>query len=378
MDSTRNPQHALTFRKEDVSYIMNRWKVGESCSVIGVGSVGKSNLLHHLANTNVQQHYLDLEQPESFKAIIIDPNMLGALPAPDKNSDAVRCWAGYELMMHRLFMAFYPFDVLGNEEAQEFYDTYQALQDGMNPLYAYMGVRYFELGLDFFLRRGIRIVFMFDEFEKMLEGLPIQFFLNLRGLRDANKRQLSYLTFTRTPLSAIVDKLGFPTQTIEPFIELFTDNTYYIGPYNDADAAEMIEVLLHRHQKRYDEAAIRFLKWATGCNAGLLRATFRLLDSVGRLDVPVTQDDEFIRPLVIRRPIRLECQTMWQSLTDVEMTVLKAVSGHITYDIDSKTEQGVAMLVQKQLLRVDKAHNTLHIQPPLFRLYVNQQLFDED
>ncbi len=101
----------------------------------------------------------------------------------------MRCWAGYELLMHRLFLAFYPFDMLPENEANRFYETYLALQNGTNPLYAYMALRYFEVGLQFFLRQGYKIVFMFDEFEEMLKQLPVKFFQTLRGIRDANKRQ---------------------------------------------------------------------------------------------------------------------------------------------------------------------------------------------
>ena len=104
-----------------------------------------------------------------------------------------------------------------------------------NPLYAYMGIRYLELGLQFFLRKGIQIVFMFDEFEEMLDQMPVKFFHTLRGLRDNNKQSLSYLTFTRAPLTTLIERKGLDMLKYEPFIELFTDNVYYVGPYNEKD-----------------------------------------------------------------------------------------------------------------------------------------------
>jgi hypothetical protein len=370
MDASRFRQQPLDFRKEEVSYVMQRWRAGDSCSLVGVGSVGKSNLLQHLANPEVQRSYIDLSQTDEFKAIIIDPNMFGPLPKSGENADQVRCWAGYELMMHRLFMAFYPFEVLGKDDAQRFYDVYQALQDGTNPLYAYMGLRYFELGLDFFMRRGIRIVFMFDEFEDMLKNLPPRFFQTLRGLRDANKRQLSYLTFTRAPLMTLVERFELPALELEPFAELFTDSVYYVGPYNEPDAQRMVENLMSRNEKKYSEEALRFLLWASGRYAGLLRSGFRVLDALGPLDAASMMNDETAHKLALRRPVRMECQTIWLSLTAVERTVLKAVARLIPYNIDPETEQGVALLVQKRLLRVDKTRQTLHIEPPVFRAYV--------
>lgn len=371
MDNSRSRKQPMDFRKEEVGYVMQRWRAADSCALIGVGSVGKSNLLQHLADDDVQQNYLNTTNHDEFKAIIIDPNLLVPLPQGGADSEAIRCWAGYELLMHRLFMAFYPFEVLGRDDAQRFYETYQALQDGTNPLYAYMGLRYFELGLDFFMRRGIRIVFMFDEFEEMLKNLPVRFFQTLRGLRDANKRQLSYLTFTRAPLNTLIERFDLPALEMEPFTELFTDANLYVGPYNETDARRMMDNLMGRNQKNYSEDTIRFLTWATGSYAGLLRSGFRLLDAVGPIDSNSMMNDETLRKLALRRPIRMECKTLWSSLTPIEQEVLKAVARLTEYRTTADTEQAVAMLVQKRLLRVDKARNTLHIEPPVFRIFVS-------
>lgn len=364
----RTRKQPLDFRKEEVAYVMQRWRAADSCSLIGVGSVGKSNLLQHLANAEVQKAYMNIAGAHEFKAIIIDPNLLGPLNTID--NDQVRCWAGYELMMHRMFMAFYPFEMLSAEDARDFFSTYEALQNGSNPLYAYMGLRYFELGLDFFMRRGVRIVFMFDEFEEMFRQMPVKFFQTLRGLRDINKRQLSYLTFTRAPLMSLVDQMELPLLDIEPFVELFNDSVYYVGPYNEIDARRMIDNLSGRNQKALTEHAVSFLMWATGNYAGLLRSGFRLLDALGTITSSATMNDELVRQLAARRPIRTECSTLWKSLTSAEQYVLKAVARLVEYNANTETEQAVALLVQKRLLRVDKLQQTLHIEPPVFRAFV--------
>jgi hypothetical protein len=233
-----------------------------------------------------------------------------------------------------------------------------------------MGLRYFELGLDFFMRRGIRIVFMFDEFEDMLKHLPVKFFQTLRGLRDTNKRQLSYLTFTRASLPVLIEQYGLSLMELEPFIELFTDNICYVGPYNEADARQMIENLIGRNQRQLSDQSINFLLWSTGSYAGLIRAGFRLLDMVEPIDSNSMMNDEVLRKMILRRPMRTECKTIWTSLTPAEQHVLKAVSGLIEYTSNAETEQAVAMLVQKHLLRVEKATQMLHIEPPVFRVYI--------
>ncbi len=364
MNPTR--QYDIDFRKEEVELIMKHIGGATSCSLVGIGSVGKSNLLQHLSDPNVHAHYLG-EAGKKLKTIIIDANMLGPLPADA--DDAMRCWAGYELMMHRLFLAFYPFDMLSENEGNRFYETYLALQNGTNPLYTYMALRYFEVGLQFFMRQGYKIAFLFDEFDEMLRVLPIKFYQTLRGIRDANKRNLVYLTFTRSPLPTLIERFEISALDIEPFAELFNDNVYYVGPYNDKDARKMLDELASRRQKSYPDAVKEMLLDATGRYAGLLRAGFASLEDLGNL-AQIDTTDALAEALAARNAVRNECKTIWTSLNRSEQYVLKAVARLTPYNVSAETEQAVTMLVQKRLLRLDKNQQHLDIQPPVFRVFV--------
>lgn len=376
MKPSRTRMQPLDYRQEEVGRIMERWRASESCSLVGVGSVGKSNLMQHLANPRVQQEYMKETNVDNFKAIIIDPSMLG--PLPSKNDEQIACWVGYELMMHRLFLAFHQSELLNEREMTRFVEIYETLQDGSNPLYAYMGLRYFELGLDVLMNKGIQIVFMFDEFEEMLRNLPIKFFLTLRGLRDANKKQLSYLTFTRTPLPVVIEKEGIDPQKIEEFAELFTDNVFYIGPYNDKDAHRMFDDLAQRNNKHYDEYVKNFLIWATGGFAGLLRSSFRMLESLPNLnlsEVMTAGGMSLAEQLAIKQPVRTECKTIWGSLSDSERYVLKAAAGTLNsaFQRDAKTDRAAEYLVRKKLLlRNLNSDNQMEIHPPVFHFFVTR------
>jgi hypothetical protein len=374
MANSRTRIQPMEFRQQEVGYVMERWRAADSCSLVGVGSVGKSNLLQHLSEPTVQSFYMkDVAGGKSFKSIIIDPSMLGPLPGTALDNEPIRCWAGYELMMHRLFLAFYPFDnFLEPDDIRVFYETYQALQDGTNPLYAYMGLRYFELGLELFMKRGIQIVFMFDEFEEMLKQLPVKFFLTLRGLRDANKKQLSYLTFTRSPLPDVTERLNIDSLEIEPFLELFTDNVVFVGPYNENDARNMLQDLVKRNNKKYDAYTLDFLLWATGRYAGLMRSGFRSLDLIGSLEpnTVMTMSDQIVRDLAAKRPVRMECETIWKSLTHKEQVLLRefaSVKPNVDPN-DPDTQQVFAVLQQKKLLSVQG--NRVVIEPPLFYTFI--------
>jgi hypothetical protein len=368
---SRPRSHSPEFRREETTYVMQRWRAGDSCSLVGVGSAGKSNLLQHLSNPDTAAHFLGQDAANTMKVINIDPNLMAALPDTGTNLDQIKCWAAYELMMHRLYLDFFPFDMLTEGEAEQFYNIYLALQNGSNPLYAYMGLRYLELGLEIFLRHGIRIVFMFDEFEEMLKHLPSKFFQNLRGLRDANKRQLSYMTFTRSPLPVLIEEHQLPMLEIEPFFELFTDHILYVGPYNEHDGMDMVQTLMSRNQKNYPDATVRFLLWATGRYAGLIRAAFRVIEQIGTIDGSSMLNDETARRLASKRPVKEECRTIWTSLSSAEHYALKAAARLIPFTANEESEQAVNSLVQKKLIVVDRVSNSLQIEPPVFRAYIS-------
>lgn len=355
-------KQSTSFRQRETEYVMRAWAASESCNLVGVGSVGKSNFLQHLADPDTRQNY-GLTSLR-ITTIILDPYLLGPLPeTPDKQ---FRVWAAYELMMHRLYMAFYPFKEFG-EEASLFYEAYQALQDGTNPLFAYMGIRYFELGLQFLLKKDHRLIFMFDEFDAWLRLMPPALFQGLRGLRDNYKSQLMYLTFTRKPLLDVIDDLSLNRQELEPFYELFTDNTFYIGPYADQDAQDMLSRLEQRNQLQLPEHVKHFLLTVSGNHAGLLRAAFKSRELVQNL--PQQYDyTQALAALANSAHLQTEAQVIWDSLNANEQTTLNLIVRN--QPLNTTYQQSVADLVAKGLLTTNRKDHTLQIMPPLFRVFI--------
>lgn len=366
MTSRHRKQHP-DFRHFEVAYIMKRWKKSTSCSLVGVGSIGKTNLLQHLSEQEVINQYLGAEINNRYKIkpLIIDPNLLGVLPQDD--SEQIRAFAGYELIMHRLYTTMYPFDDLDDDEMQEFAELYRNLSDGRNPMHAYMSLRYLERALDLFFRKNVKIVLMLDEFEEMLKRMPVRFFQTLRGLRDANKGYLSYLTFTRSPLPVLVRYLDINKLEIESFIELFNDNLIYVGPYGEEDARRMVDELTDK--RGLPEQVKQFVIHVTGGFAGLIRATFNVMETSNDIDANSVLNDAVIKRVASRRAIKEECRTLWTSLLPEERYILK-VAAKLEKLQTTPDDEAVNMLVNKKLLFADKASGILEIKPPLFRAYV--------
>ena len=58
MFSTPDGQFPVEYQHEDATYVFRQIIAGESCSLVGIGSVGKSNFMQFLTRQDVKQHYL--------------------------------------------------------------------------------------------------------------------------------------------------------------------------------------------------------------------------------------------------------------------------------------------------------------------------------
>lgn len=356
----------VTFREHEINYILSKVKAGDSCSVVGVGSVGKSNLLRHLRQLDTQAYHLK-DAARGLHMVMIDPNnMLDSIQLMDGTTSA---WAGYEIIMHRLYKAFYPFEGFSDEQIREFTWGYQQLRDGKNPLLAHIGLRYLEVGLENLFYGNVpdaperRITFILDEFEEMLESLPVKFFQTLRGIRDDYKYKITFITLTRRALPQIIVDRGYDHQALEPFVELFTDSTLYLGPYSKTDATDMLDALSSRRDVTYSPSFRGFLLRSSGGHAGLLRAAFSLASQIAF----GTPESEALAFLISSQAIQAECQTIWESLTEQECQLLKAVTQSTGV---SGSNSAVKLLMDKQLLT--SIDDRVEINPPLFREYVRR------
>jgi len=363
-------QRDITFRYEEIKEILSKVRAGDSCSVVGIGSVGKSNLLRHLLRPETQKHHLG-DLARELKLVLVDPNnMLDSLPLLT-GQQVLSSWAGYEIMTHRLYKAFYPFTGFTEEDKKTFQYAYDQLHNGQNPLIPHIGLRYLEAVLEILLSQPEpagshrRITFVFDEFEDMLANLPEKFFQTLRGIRDDYKYRLTYIIFTRRSIPQIIAQNGYNHLALEPFVELFTGNTLYLGPYSDADAKAMLDRLSARKNVTYPPSFRNFLLRVSGNHAGLLRASF---DLAGQIAFG-TPESEALRFLANSEPIQSECQIIWDSLPEIEQATLKELVGQPSA---SGKDQTVVALLREKYLLTGEADN-LQIVPILFREFVRHQ-----
>lgn len=352
----------MIYRQKETGTVLQAWNAGQSVSVVGVGSAGKSNFVNHLVTSGALAGSA-IYWPEGLIPVIVDANMLGPLAPGDSNGDALAHWAGCELLLHRTFMALYPFDRFSEQERSTLYQAYEALQDGSNPLFAQLALRYLELGLSVPFRAGLHLAFIFDEFERFAGLLPVGFFQSLRGLRDMHKRRLTYTTVTRMALPEVMHNAGKDALQAEPFVELFNDQVVYLGPYAPDDAHAIVQDLIGRRGIAMSTSVAAALFSVTGGHGGLLRASVHaVLDqpALGRLPL------RDLSPALLALPAaERECAAIWFSLSAEEQNLL----GSFLHG--RRADQSPVMHVLEQKGLVGRKGQ---IQPPLFAVFLARQV----
>jgi hypothetical protein len=387
--------YSPSFRQQEVADIIGALDQGASVSVIGAPSVGKSNLLKfldqerlHISDPNSpwKRYAANAAQKGALIAVSIDPNAL-LPPLPTERGDiAALAWPGFELLIHRttitteLFPTYLPGPhqttdpELMNRIArlqEQFESAHLGVTDVNDWLHGHLALRHFESLLDAILnsrrlqQNPIRLVYVMDEFERMLDTLPDYFFVALRSIRDRFKYQVSFVTFTRNSLPyAIRDEARMAA--LEPFVELFYDNPVYLGPYNDEDAWAMIQALEGRTVQRNDRA-VGLLMRAAGGFAGLLRAGFKHVDKLQA--IPIEDYNNAVNlaatRLAAEENVREECKTLLRGLSEEEIAMLFGIAAQRT-DLDDDT---LSELIHKSLLQ-QVAGGVVRVNPPVMAAHI--------
>ncbi len=324
--TSRDDRLPVDFRHADVDPLFRLIRTGESCSLVGIGSVGKSNLMHTIARDEVKRTYLNGLAATTIM-VMLDPHKLVHLEEQALRHSGSG-WPGYELMLSRLRRALIDMEDQqqlppGSEVIQRVERFYINLFDAQ-PLMAQTGVRQLENAIYEVLGLGSqwRIVFLFDELESFLH-LPASFFQSLRGLRDEFKQRIVYITTSRRPVSELIQERvtdALSRETMEGFVELVQGFIRFVRLLEPAGAEIVIQQLERRYSVALDPVRRRYLIDVSGRHAGLLRRSF--LPTAG-LNATATSVDQLFEVLLRDRSVLHECQVILDSLPSDEQTCLQ-------------------------------------------------------
>lgn len=332
-DQTMAAQDPLpeVYQEEDARQVFKWLRRGESCSLVGIGSVGKSNLLNFIMDERIKHKY----RASNVIMVFLDPHKLVHLQKQGLEM-AGTSWPGYEIMIHRLRRAVAEMYDRGQlqppvsnnlDMTSSITGFYLNLFRTEQPLLVQTGIRQLEESVYEVLRqhRDWKIAFLFDEFEGFRD-LPPEFFESLRGLRDEFKYRVMYVTTSRRDPEELVKEWDLYTskrarEIMEGFLELFRGFTIYLRLLDPPSAAGLMARLARRYwgeDRELDEARREDLMNATGSHAGLMRRCFL---PIANLDARRPIDD-LCRYLLTQDGVVKECLAILDSLSEAERDAL--------------------------------------------------------
>lgn len=313
------------FRETELQQLFNLARAGESASIIGVSGVGKSNLFNHLQARKTQQQYLK-EDDCVYLFLRVNFHYL-----PDFSERSV-----YSLILDQLELlgATAEDSGIGEETITKIGQFHDLLLDAGDDLLKVQ--RYFKSAFRQVMGQSQRkLVFLFDQFDELYQEVEPRLLVNLRGLREDFKYQISYFVFTRNLLTSLV-----PMDVArEEFYELLSANIIGLKPYNFADANNLLNRVTQRYRCELTQSQRESLIFLSGGHGGILRTSLWTLIKV---DGEGTDTDILLQPesLMVNPAVKLECEKIWRSLAVEEQQLLIQISNEIpTHVQDLSLEQ---------------------------------------
>lgn len=174
--------------------------------------------------------------------------------------------------------------------------------------------RFFEMGVSMLCQsHGIKICFLFDEFDNAYKHMPSELFSHLRAIRDANKYLVSYGLFLRN----LPEMLRDPIEN-EGFYELISRNMIGIGPYSLQDTFHIIGQLESRRVYELPQNKREWVCINSGGHPGLIQALFTIFKENNKATVQM----ENVNWFAAQESVREEFRKLWAGLLDDERSGL--------------------------------------------------------
>lgn len=308
----------LSYRQAEVRTIARCMRVGDSCSVVGVSGMAKSNLFRHLIQRHAREYYIG-DGWQKYFFLAADSNALGQITEP----------AIYDLLMERLIS-----ESIQHGATAEVTSRLEGLHlRALSSSEALVWKRSFTQSVQTVMASdpACHLVFLFDQFDEVYKTLPPHFFANLRFVRDEYKYRTSYVLFTRDELPQLCHALE-----CEEFYELLSPNVITLGPYDHDDALFLLSRVSSRYSQSLSEEVSERLIGLSGGHPGILKAACIAILQ-GKATLP-EGDENGTEPFLAVEDVRVECAKIWESITDDEQRALRSIiMGHSESELEAKT-----------------------------------------
>jgi DNA-binding winged helix-turn-helix (wHTH) protein len=341
----------LTYRQAEVKAIARCIRVGDSCSVVGVSGMAKSNLFRHLLKRHVREYYLSDDWQKHF-FLAADSNALGQITEQTI----------YDLLMDQLISESNQREATAEVTARLEELHLRALSSSEVLIWK----RSFTQSIQTVMTSdpARHLVFLFDQFDEVYKTLPPHFFANLRFVRDEYKYRISYLLFTRDELPQLCHALE-----CEEFYELLSPNVIALGPYDHDDALFLLARVSSRYNQSISEEVSERLIELSGGHPGILKAACIAILQ-GKVILPEC-DKKGTESFLAVEDVYAECTKIWESISDDEQRALRSIiMGGLESELEAKT---IRRLKLKHLLT---NRDDIPALCPIFTKYVSEIKID--
>lgn len=243
-------RYPIGYRSALVSELMAVFQHGDSACLVGLAGTGKSNLARFLEDRQVARHYLPGSEADRIHFRRME---CSAESTPD------------EIYTHMAQHVQQLLHGLGHAPSKP-------EVPGETPLFRLSG-----LLKQLCTQEGQRLVFIFDEFERLAHHQQPPFLQGLRSLRDDHRtsRNLAYLLVTHRMPQLITTQPALGKRG--KLFELVREHLYALPPYSETDTQSMIDALVRQRNHKpaqLSQEARALLVNLSGGHSGLLAALF--------------------------------------------------------------------------------------------------------
>jgi len=301
-----------TSRFSEVEKILGFVKNGNSCQLIGLPGVGRSNLLGLLSfNRDVRLKHLG-ENQKWFHFVLLNFSQIRKKPLPDATK----------------FIFLSLVDSLRERKMDKEYETvnkiFKETLDASDELVLFQGLK---RAIDFVcIEKELTVVFLFDRFEEYIPMLSNEFFANLRILRNRAKYRFSVVFSLNRPLEDLVEPMLFAD-----FYEFLADHIIYLPLLDKPGLDFRISYLEKVSGKHIDKKIIEEVIILTGGHGKLTRlcletilATSSHREARSRSAGQLATNEKLREILLTQKSIRGSLFEIWASLLPEEQKSLVA------------------------------------------------------
>ncbi len=249
MEQDKWSTYPKDYRKDEINYIVDNCKSGDSVLIISFPGCGKSTLLRYLS-----ENPIFVEKNPTLKFVYVDLNQLPRFEPSQL----------YKLILRELCK------VSNLKVTYTSGDEELALLDQIREALTRLS------------EDAERVAIILDRFDKVIASLPPETFNTLKSLRDDFKHFLIFVVATPT------DPLNLsPLSKIVSFYKLVIPSVLYVKPFNEENCRVMIREFAKRRNRKLTKEQETKIRQVSGCHPTLAKSIIQALEEDTKLTIDV-------------------------------------------------------------------------------------------